>query len=250
MTMRIGIIEGANTVGRDFLLPGDGSCRTVGSAGRYLKDAAFGVVIPIRRDERSTLMTTVKNPDYQKPNAVTTNVQYLEARCRYYISCAPPPRSQIELVKNVMPSSTEIKSRGKNGFATYASFATFGAGEVDPNAAAGTGDSTYVEAPAQVTGGDDDVEESPSEDYDQMEGSTLPTGFDAGDGEAWQGKLISDATQQPDPGTQTDTAQPSNPGTQTDTAQPSNPGTQTDTAQPSNPGTQTDTAQQSTNPGS
>ena len=220
MTIRTGIIEGANTVGRDFLLPGDGSCRTVGSAGRYVKDATFGVVIPIRRDERSTFMTTVKNPDYQKAGTVTTKVQYLEARCRYYISCAPPPKSQIGLVKNVMPSNTVIKSLGSQGFTTYASFANVGAGFDGPAAdtegnTAGSGDNTYVQETAKLVGNDDDVEESPDEDYEQMQGSTLPTGFDAGHGESWTGKLISDETPQTDQAAQIDTAQ-------TDTAQQSN----------------------------
>ena len=224
MTIRTGIIEGANTVSRGFLLPGDGSCRTVGSAGRYVKDAAFGVVIPIRRDERTTLMTIVKNPDYQKRGAVTTNVEHLEARCRYYISCAPPPRSQIGLVKNVMPSNTEMSSWNKNGFVTYASFTDAGAASGDPAAdtggnTAGSGDNTYVQEPAKLVGNDDDVEESPDEDYEQMQGSTLPTGFDAG-GEPWTGKLITDETPPTDSAAQVDPAQTDT--AQTDTAQQSN----------------------------
>jgi len=223
MTIRIGIIEGANTVGRDFLLPGDGSCRTVGSAGRYVKDTAFGVVIPIRRDERSTFMTTVKNPDYQKAGKVTTKVQYLEARCRYYISCAPPPKSQIGLVKNVMPSSTEIKKLGHQGFTTFASFANVGAGFEDPAAdtggnTAGSGDNTFVQETAKLVDNDDDVEESPNEDYEQMQGSTVPPGFDAGDGEPWTGKLISDETPQVDSAAQIDTTQTGTAQQSTDSA--------------------------------
>ncbi|KAK5444253.1 hypothetical protein LTS15_010368 [Exophiala xenobiotica] len=250
MTIRTGIIEGANTVGRNFLLPGDGSCRTVGSAGRYVKDAAFGVVIPIRRDERSTLMTTVKNPDYGVAGKVTSKVQYLEARCRYYISCAPPPRSQIELVANKETSATERLAQGQNGFVTFAAFGPPETSEV----AAGTGDGAqsndYIEPPAKLVGGDDDVEEAPNEKYDQMEASTLPEGFDAGSGEKWTGKLISEVTLMADPELEEERPdaddQPTNPGTQTDnTQQSTNPGSQIDnTQQPTNPGSQTDNTQQ------
>jgi hypothetical protein len=195
-------------------------------------------------------MTTVKNPDFGVAGKVTSKVQYLEARCRYYISCAPPPRSQIELVDNKWPSATDVQSRGKHGFATFAAFGPSGAGDVASGTGDGTENGVYIEPPAKLVGGDDDVEEAPNESFEQMEESTLPEGFDAGSGEAWTGKLISEATLAADPElaeVRPDTdQQQTNPETQTDnTQQPTNPETQADnTQQPTNPETQADNTQQ------
>jgi hypothetical protein len=71
----------------------------------------------------------------------------------------------------------------------------------------------YIEPPVKTTGDDDDVEEDPNEKYEQMEESTLPEGFDAGEGEAWVGKLIVGPV--PDPVPQTDdTQQPGGSGSE------------------------------------
>ncbi|KAK4549848.1 hypothetical protein LTR36_005149 [Oleoguttula mirabilis] len=156
MTLRTGIVEGANTVGRNYLLPGDGSCRTVGSAGRYVGNAAFGVVVPVRRDEKSTLMMNFKNPDFNKPDAVTANFEYLQG-----------------------------------GFATFPSG---GMGAFNDNTTSEDAGDVSIEAPAQLENDAEDVEEDPGETLEQMEGSTVPEGFDAGEGEAWAGKLITEST--------------------------------------------------------
>lgn len=238
MTLRVGIIEGANTVGRNFLLPGDGSCRTVGSAGRYVNGAAFGVVVPVRRDEKSTFMLKVPNPDWQKKDGIAVNKQYLEARCRYYVSSAPPPLSQINLVQNKPFDPSGV---GHMGFAGFPGSAGFGADEVDHVVTEGDANSdpnsTIVQPPAGVIDTPDDVEADPNEDYEQMQGSTLPSGFDAGQGEEWVGKLLPDSGLVSDP-PGPEVISSADPGTQT------NPTSQPDPSTEANPIPQPDSAAQ------